>query len=83
MTKFPIAALGLRGAHFNNADALREHRSDAQAYENVVAAFAANPDEAGAIDLHEALDRLGCDGAEIAWHIAQPGQRMERGYLTI
>ena len=68
----------LPGAHFASEQAVTDHGYMATRYENTIATFDLDGDEA---ELWPALAGLGFDRREIAWHIAHRGERMQRGYM--
>ena len=68
----------LPGAHFASERAVNDHGYVATRYENVVAKFDVDGDEA---ELWESLVGLGFENDEIEWHVAHRGERMKRGYM--
>ena len=72
-----IMAIGLPAAHFASKRALEECRAEATQYEQAVAAYEADGDEA---TLWGVLAGLGYDRREIDWHAHNRGRRLVQGY---
>ena len=68
----------LPGAHFASEQAVNDHGYVATRYENIIATFDLDGDEAG---LWESLRGLGFENDEIEWHAAHRGERMQMGYI--
>jgi hypothetical protein len=68
----------LPGAHFYSEQAVNNYAYAATRYENIVAQYDFDGDEA---DLWESLRGLGFDRNEIQWHVAHRGERMQQGYM--
>lgn len=67
----------LPGADFYSEQAVKDHGYAATRYENIIATFEVDGDEA---ELWGSLRGLGFENDEIEWHSAHRGQRMPRGY---
>ena len=79
MRTIEITSPSLPGATFTSIEALREFVGDRIAYDAAVAEFVTARDEE---TLAERLAALGYDEAEIAWHIARPGERMQEMFAN-
>lgn len=80
MNNCNLSVIALPWAQFTAAGLAHErskHGGFAADFDLAVAEFAKDGCD---ITLHERLTALGCDSAEIAWHIARPGQRMPQAY---